>query len=193
MLPHGALDANTAHLAIDLQRLFASGPWGVPGLAAIVPRVTAIARRWPERTIFTRFVVPRTALQAAGAWRRYYDAWPDFTGDALPAEAVDVLPEFAGGEVIDKPGYSAFGGGALHARLQAQGTTTIVVTGVETDVCVLSTVLQAVDLGYRVVVATDATASGSQAGHDATLAHVLSRLDQQVELAATASILSAAG
>ncbi len=193
MLPHGPLGADTAHLAIDMQSMFAAGPWRVPGLAGIVPRVAAIARRWPERTTFTRFVVPRTAAHAAGAWRRYYESWPDFTGDAVVVDLVAELSQLAVGELLDKAGYSAFGCGELHARLQAQGVTTVIVTGVETDVCVLSSVLQAVDLGYRVVVATDATASGSQAGHEATLAHVLGRLDQQVELAATASILSAAG
>ena len=38
---------------------------------------------------------------------------------------------------------------------------TLVISGSETDVCVLSTVLGAVDRGYRVVIAIDALCSSS--------------------------------
>ncbi|MGY4466887.1 nicotinamidase-related amidase [Bradyrhizobium sp. LB9.1b] len=41
------------------------------------------------------------------------------------------------------------------------------ITGAETDVCVLSTVLGAVDLGFRVVIVKDALCSSSDVGHDA--------------------------
>ena len=41
------------------------------------------------------------------------------------------------------------------------------ITGAETDVCVLATVLGAVDYGYRVVLVTDAVCSHSDTGHDA--------------------------
>ncbi len=40
------------------------------------------------------------------------------------------------------------------------------VSGSETDVCVLATVLDAVDLGYRVIVVRDAVCSSSDEGHD---------------------------
>jgi nicotinamidase-related amidase len=44
-----------------------------------------------------------------------------------------------------------------------------VITGAETDVCVLSTVLNAVDLGFRVVIVEDALCSSSDVGHDALM------------------------
>lgn len=53
---------------------------------------------------------------------------------------------------IDKPAYSAFVGSALLDELRRRSADTVIVTGSETDVCVLSTVLSAVDLGFRVVV-----------------------------------------
>jgi hypothetical protein len=43
------------------------------------------------------------------------------------------------------------------------------VTGGETDVCVLATVLGAVDYGYRSIVLGDALCSASDADHDAML------------------------
>ena len=39
-------------------------------------------------------------------------------------------------------------------------------SGSETDVCVLATVLDAVDIGYRVIVVRDAICSSSDEGHD---------------------------
>ena len=39
-----------------------------------------------------------------------------------------------------------------------------IVSGSETDVCVLATVLDAVDMGYRVIIARDAVCSSSDEG-----------------------------
>jgi nicotinamidase-related amidase len=56
-----------------------------------------------------------------------------------------------------------------------------VITGCETDVCVLGTVLGAVDRGYRVVVVTDAICSSSDETHDALMKLYEQRYTQQVE------------
>ena len=195
-LPFGPLGNDTAHLAIDMQMMFAvQGEWRVPGLAAIVPPIAAIARHRPGCSLFVRFIAPPTADDAVGVWRRYYRRWSAYTGQALApgmTDLVDGLRALAPpGDIVDKSAHSALAAPALHARLQGRGIGALVVSGIETDVCVLATVLQAVDLGYRVVVARDAVASASPAAHAATLEHVLPRLDQQVEIAGTAAILAA--
>ncbi len=63
------------------------------------------------------------------------------TLDRLPTEAVDLLPPLAQlvppAEVIDKGVYSPWFDGALEARLHARDADTLVVTGTETDVCML--------------------------------------------------------
>jgi nicotinamidase-related amidase len=58
--------------------------------------------------------------------------------------------------VIDKTRYSAFAEPALLAHLREREADPLIVSGSETDVCVLATVLDAVDLGYRVIVKRDA-------------------------------------
>jgi Isochorismatase family len=52
--------------------------------------------------------------------------------------------------VIDKRGYSRFAEPRLIEHLRQRGADGLIVSGSETDVCVLATVPDAVDIGYRV-------------------------------------------
>ena len=64
------------------------------------------------------------------------------------------------------------------------------VSGGETDVCVLGTVLGAVDLGYRVAVVSDALCSASDHHHDALMLLYRERYGTQIETALTEEILT---
>ena len=79
----------------------------------------------------------------------------------------------------------------LSKQRDAWNADTVVVSGSETDICVLATVLGAVDRGFRVVVATDALCSSSDETHDAMMLLYARRYGQQVETAGTAEILEA--
>jgi nicotinamidase-related amidase len=92
--------------------------------------------------------------------------------------------------VIDKPVYSAFAGHKLAEHLHSRGVDTLVVTGSETDVCVLATVLGAVDHGYRVVIVADCLCSSSDEGHDTLLSLYSKRFSQQIETADSETVLS---
>jgi nicotinamidase-related amidase len=69
------------------------------------------------------------------------------------------------------------------------GADGLIVTGSETDVCVLATVLHAVDLGWRVVLVRDAVCSSSDAGHDALLEVYHRRYSLQIETADAEDVL----
>jgi ureidoacrylate peracid hydrolase len=84
------------------------------------------------------------------------------------AEFYDVAPA-PGETIIDKHCYSAFMGTRLDAHLRALGIQTLVFTGVQTNVCVESTLRDGQSLGFHVVVAADCVASHTQAAHDITL------------------------
>jgi len=56
-------------------------------------------------------------------------------------------------------GVSPFGGTDLHARLRALGVSGVVIAGVSLNVGVIGTAIEAVNLGYRVTVASDAVAA----------------------------------
>ena len=93
--------------------------------------------------------------------------------------------------VIDKRLYSPWTITDLHPRLRQAGIDTLVITGGETEVCVMATMIGAIDLGYRVVLATDALCSSADETHDAMLRVYESRFGMQVETAETEEILDA--
>jgi nicotinamidase-related amidase len=93
--------------------------------------------------------------------------------------------------VFDKFVYSAFADGRLVAWLADHRVSTLLISGAETDVCVLATVLAAVDHGYRVVLLTDAICSSSDEGHDALMRMYMQRFDVQIELASTEEAIDA--
>jgi nicotinamidase-related amidase len=63
------------------------------------------------------------------------------------------------------------------------------VTGGETDMCVLSTVLGAADYGYRTIIVQDALCSASDEAHDAMLELFNNRYRQQLETATVEEIV----
>ncbi len=74
----------------------------------------------------------------------------------------DFIPELlpvAGEVIIDKPGKGAFYSTDLDLVLRRQAITTLVICGVTTEVCVHSTVREANDRGYRVIVPGDCCGS----------------------------------
>ena len=82
---------------------------------------------------------------------------------------IDELRPAAGEIVIDKPGYSAFAHTDLDHRLRVRGIDTLLLSGITTEVCVSSTLRDAVDRGYQCITIADACASGSRDLHDAAL------------------------
>ena len=192
----GPIGRSARHLCIDMQLLFSrQGPWPAPWMERVLPIVLRLVERAPERTVFTRFITPSTAAQAGGTWRSYYRKWAEVTRQHLDPSMLELLPELRGfippATVIDKMVYSAFADSRLHAILLAANTDTLIVTGSETDVCVLSSVLSAVDLGYRVILARDAVCSSSDDAHDALLMLYRRRFEVQIELAEAQEILDA--
>jgi nicotinamidase-related amidase len=188
------LTSATVHLCIDMQHIFSSeGPWATPWMEKVLPVVVEIASRFPDRTAFTRFITPGKPDDMPGMWKRYYEKWRDTTRDRLDPRMLELLPPLARltppAVVIDKTRYSAFAGSALRTHLAKRGADALVVSGAETDVCVLATVLDAIDLGYRVVLVRDAVCSSSDAGHDALLDVYHRRYSLQVETADAEDIL----
>lgn len=72
---------------------------------------------------------------------------------------VDALQPLPGEIVIDKPGYGAFHATRLGNVLATRGIEQLIICGVTTEVCVHSTLREAVDRGYHCTTVADATAA----------------------------------
>lgn len=87
-------------------------------------------------------------------------------------DMVDELQPAPGEPVIDKPGYGAFYQTDLDLLLRNAGITTLLLTGVTTNVCVQSTLREAIDRGYECITLEDCCATSDMALHEATLAMI---------------------
>ena len=185
--------SNAVHLSIDMQNLFAPGGiWETPWMERVLPAIVAIAELNPPRTVFTRFVTPLHAEDRPGRWQRYFTKWECATRSRLSSSQLEIVSPLSRlippASVIDKPAYSAFAESILAVFLRDKSVDTLIITGSETDVCVLATVLDAVDLGFRVIVVEDALCSSFDEGHDALMTLYRNRFSEQVELMTQAQV-----
>ena len=188
------LEQGTAHLCVDMQRLFAEpSPWHVPWMPKVLPAIVALAERAPARTLYSRFIPPGTAHEARGAWQDYYEQWASVTREHLDPRLLELVQPLAAlvppGRIIDKSVYSALADPELCKSLRSSGVDTLIITGGETDVCVLSTVMDAMDQGFRVVLPTDALCSVRDQTHDALLTLYRERFSIQIETTTVADVL----
>lgn len=195
-LKFGPLSVRTAHLCVDMQRLFAEDTaWRTPWMERVAPNVERIVAAHPAQTIFTRFIPADAPGEGEGVWRRYWRRWADLTIERIGAEMAELIPTLAPfappAVVIDKRHYSPWIDATLDQHLRNRAIDTLIVTGGETDVCVLASVLGAIDRGYRIVIVTDALCSSSDTAHDAMLTLYHERYGQQVETVTTQTIAHA--
>jgi len=82
-----------------------------------------------------------------------------------------VQPE-SGEAVIEKSSYSAFAEVGFEEQLRSSGVRTLVFAGVQTNVCVETSLRDAVCRGFYAVLASDCVASHTRPLHEATLKNV---------------------
>jgi nicotinamidase-related amidase len=150
---------------IDMQRVFGEpdSPWYVPRYAQAAAGVRRLLPAFGERVVFTRFLAP---AEPVGSWRRYYDEWP-FARQPHSARLWELTSEFAAdwsdpARLIDATTFGKWTP-ELAERVGTGGR--LVLAGVATDCCVLSTALAAADAGVRVTVVADACAGVDDPAH----------------------------
>lgn len=190
--PFGFDPASTALVIIDMQRDFCEpGGFGetlgndVRLLREVIPplqRVLAGARETGLTVVHTReghlpdlSDCPPAKLNRGDPTLRIGEPGPKgriLVRGEYGHEIVDELVPRPGELVIDKPGKGAFHATALDAELTVRGITSLVVTGVTTEVCVHTTVREANDRGYECLVLADCVGSYFPEFHRAGLAMI---------------------
>ncbi len=155
-------------VVVDMQQVFTGdSPWASGGYAEASAAIERLLPRFAGRTVYTRFVAPE---QPAGAWVDYYRDWPfALVPDTDPLYALTepfAGRVAAGDPVVTEP---TFGKWTPRLRAVVGHHADLVLTGVSTDCCVLSTALAAADAGVRVTVVAGACAGASTADHDRAL------------------------
>jgi nicotinamidase-related amidase len=171
--------ARTALVLIDMQRDFVEpGGFGetlgndVRLLQAVIPplqQVLGASRKAGMTVIHTReghrpdlSDCPAAKLHRGNPTSRIGDLGPKGRILIRGEYGHQIISELApqdGEVVIDKPGKGSFYATELHELLQVTGITSLIVTGVTTEVCVHTTVREANDRGYECLVLADCVGS----------------------------------
>jgi nicotinamidase-related amidase len=153
-------------VVVDMQNVFGApdSPWFTPRYADASVGVRRLLPSFDGRVVFTRFVAPAAP---SGAWVPYYEQWP-FALVPPSDPLYEISDEFdaSGARVVT---CETFGKWGPDLEAAMGGSTEMVLTGVSTDCCVISTALAAADAGVHVGVVADATAGLSDTDHQRAL------------------------
>jgi nicotinamidase-related amidase len=155
-----------ALVVIDMQNVFGapSSGWFTPKFAEASAVVERMLPAFGDRVITTRFVAP---AHPEGAWVTYYQEWPfALVPDTDPI--YDLVAPFreSGHPTVTETTFGKWGPGLQRAL---DDSAEMVLVGVATDCCVLSTALAAADAGVRVSVVADGCAGSTDANHQRAL------------------------
>jgi len=169
---------DTALLIMDVQASIveriadAAGP-----LLAATGRAAAVARGNEFLVIYVR-VAFRPDAPEVDPHNRVFSALAGsaaFLEDAPGAQIHASVAPQRGDVVVTKKRVSAFAGSDLEVVLRSQGVRTLVLAGIATSGVVLSTLREAADLDYGLVVLRDACADADEEVHRVLLDKVFAR------------------
>ena len=147
--------SSTALLLIDVQQGLDDPRWGARNNPEAEQRIADLLAAWRASG--------RPVIHVQHLSREPHSPLrPGLPGNAFKVEA---LPR-DGEPVFQKHVNSAFIGTDLEIYLRARGIDSLVMVGITTDHCVSSTARMAGNLGFRVTVVEDATATFERQGPD---------------------------
>ena len=170
-MPLSQLDERVALLVIDLQQGVVSLPLAHP-VETIVARSVALIRAFRQQEL--PVVLVNVDALAPGRTEQ-----PRHGG--FPAGWSELIPELEAQDsdlYVTKSRWGAFHGTRLHELLQERGVTQVVVCGIATGSGVESTARNAHELGYNVVLATDAMTDMSAEVHHNSVTRIFPRLGE---------------
>jgi nicotinamidase-related amidase len=151
------IEENPALIIIDVQQVLADPALGTLNNPDAEKNILKLLNRWRREKLplfFVQYISPRRSSP--------------FHEDAPGSKLKDSLKPAPGEILIVKHFESAFMKTDLEQRLREAKLKTLIFTGFYTDQCVASSVKVANNLGFKVVVVSDASATTGCPGFDGT-------------------------
>lgn len=173
-------------MVVDMQHVFADpdSPWASPDYPSASAAIRRLRPLFGRRVALTRFVAPEVPR---GSWVAYYQQWP-FALDPARQMQYNLMPEFPVDDatVISRPTFNKWD---AQTRAALGDTDEIVLTGVATDCCVISTALVAADDGVHVRLVADACGGSTKEDHDRAVA-VMALYGPMIEVTTVEAVLA---
>ncbi|NLG23277.1 MAG: cysteine hydrolase [Actinomycetales bacterium] len=154
-------------VVIDAQVVFADpgSEWCAPRFEEIVEPIRRLAAAFGDRVVLTRWVPP---VEKVGSWKPYFEqfAFADQPPDHRLFDLVPAAADLGARHTVSEPTFGKWG---EQLRAITGPTPHLVLTGVATDCCVISTALPAIDAGAQVTVVSDACAGSDDTNHQQAL------------------------
>lgn len=147
-------------VVIDLQNVYLPGEeWACPSMPEAVRNTCRLIDSGAvDQVIFTRFVPTE---KPAGTWKRYNEENAAVNGDAyLNGMVSEIQPYLKEWPLYDKSAYSSFRIPELVKA--ARQADRVLLAGVVAECCVLSTMMEGIDQGHRIVYLTDCVSGQSE-------------------------------
>jgi len=180
------IDDRAALIVVDLQN-------GIVGADTLHPTGPIVARSAELAAAFRRRQFPVVLVTALGVAPGRTDrvrpgGLPSAPGWADVVAELDPQPSDL---LITKYCWSAFPGTSLDAKLRESGVTQVMLTGIATSAGVESTARSAFDLGYNVVLVTDAMTDRTAELHGSSTERIFPKLGETTTTAEVLDLLVA--
>ena len=177
--------AKTALVVVDMQNYFVAP--GAPAACehgpAIAPNINRLAETLRDKGGRVYWIQTEALPEDANDWQNLYEMLGDkgketrLAGLERESGLYEMWPEMDvrdGDETVVKTRYSAMleNSSDLKRRLDDAGVDTVLITGVATNVCCEATARDAMMMGYRVAMVSDANAARYDEDHLAGLTSV---------------------
>jgi nicotinamidase-related amidase len=171
-MPLTTLDATTALIVIDLQKIML-------GLPTVHPVGEVVNHAAKLADAFRRHRLPVVLVNADGGAPGRTEQ--PFRIHEFPAGWSDLLPELnqrPEDHIVTKQTWGAFANTDLEEYLKKQGVTQVVVVGIATSAGVESTARHAFELGFNVTLTVDAMTDMNADAHTNSITRIFPRLGE---------------